>query len=282
MGLAPRVALGPNGVSIPVDLGGIEPEWVDEAGEKTKTETDLGLRSMHPKKLAAIVVVSQEVVRSNPGGFVTSLYPKFAAAFARAFDMAAMYGLSASGHSTGPFDVDLADTSNEVTLGTGTTYYNDLVSVGKTLSVNGNSLNGWALSDYFYWQLMDELDGNNRPIFSPDGDTNGVLTSGKLIGLPASFSPMAGFEHHYGFGGDFTKCAWGAIGGINYSVSSETAVTIGGTLTSLWEKNLVAIRAEAEYGFVVANTTASHFVKIHTTGDVGTLGTPDVGGFGTL
>lgn len=34
-------------------------------------------------------------------------------------------------------------------------------------------------------------------------------------------------------------------------MSTEATVTINGTLTSLWEHNLVAIRAEAEYGWLV-------------------------------
>ena len=38
--------------------------------------------------------------------------------------------------------------------------------------------------------------------------------------------------------------------------STEATVTINGSLTSLWEKNLLAIRAEAEYGFVVNDVDA--------------------------
>ena len=37
-------------------------------------------------------------------------------------------------------------------------------------------------------------------------------------------------------------------------------MTINGSLTSLWEKNLVAILAEAEYGFIVNDTDA--FVRL--------------------
>jgi hypothetical protein len=62
-----------------------------------------------------------------------------------------------------------------------------------------------------------------------------------------------------GFGGDFRKVAWGVVGGITYDVSDQATVTINGVLTSLWEHNLVAIRAEAEYGLVIADTEA--FVK---------------------
>jgi hypothetical protein len=52
---------------------------------------------------------------------------------------------------------------------------------------------------------------------------------------------------------------WGSVGGISYDVSTQTAVTIGGTLTSLWEHNLVAIRAEAEFGVLINDVDA--FVK---------------------
>jgi hypothetical protein len=64
----------------------------------------------------------------------------------------------------------------------------------------------------------------------------------------------------YGYAGDWTQAAWGVVGGISYDVSTEATVTINGSLVSLWENNLVAIRAEAEYGWLV-NDTAS-FVKL--------------------
>jgi hypothetical protein len=63
-----------------------------------------------------------------------------------------------------------------------------------------------------------------------------------------------------GYVGDWTQAAWGVVGGISYDVSDQATVTINGTLTSLWEHNLVAIRAEAEYGFLVNDTDA--FVQL--------------------
>jgi HK97 family phage major capsid protein len=272
MRVARRVPLGPNGAVIPVNLGGIEADWVAEGNEKHKTEGDIGIRTIVPKKLAAIAVVSEEVVRSNVAGYMDLLYSELAGAFARAFDMAALFGLSGTGHSTGPFDVDLLDTTHEYTVGTGTTMYNDIVGAAK-LMVEGNHgiPTGILLSEYARWLLMDEIDGVNRPLFQ---------NLDNIAGLPITYSPHAGFEHHLGFVGDFTKCAWGAVGGINFTVSNEASVTVNGSLVSLFEKNLVAVRAEAEYGFVVSNTTASHFVKLHSSGDLGTLGTPM--GYGTL
>ena len=52
---------------------------------------------------------------------------------------------------------------------------------------------------------------------------------------------------------------WGAVGGISFDVSTQTSVTLDGVLTSLWEHNLVAIRAEAEFGLLVNDTES--FVK---------------------
>ena len=66
-----------------------------------------------------------------------------------------------------------------------------------------------------------------------------------------------------GFGGDWTQAAWGAVGGISYRISTEAPVTINGSLVSLFENNLVAILAEAEYGFLVNDMDA--FTKLTNT-----------------
>ena len=66
-----------------------------------------------------------------------------------------------------------------------------------------------------------------------------------------------------GFGGDWTQAAWGAVGGISYRISTEAPVTINGSLVSLFENNLVAILAEAEYGFLVNDVDA--FTKLTNT-----------------
>jgi hypothetical protein len=61
----------------------------------------MALKTMDPKKLAAIAVVSAEVVRANPGGYMDVLRPQIAEAFAVAFDAAALHGTSS------PFSTNL-------------------------------------------------------------------------------------------------------------------------------------------------------------------------------
>src|SRR5215207_4974259 len=65
-----QVPLGANGKNIPVVTGRPVAGWVGEGAKKPATATTAALKSMAPKKLAAIGVMSKEVVRANPAGYV--------------------------------------------------------------------------------------------------------------------------------------------------------------------------------------------------------------------
>jgi hypothetical protein len=71
-----------------------------------------------------------------------------------------------------------------------------------------------------------------------------------------------------GFAGDWSQVAWGSVGGISYRISTEAPVTINGSLVSLFENNLVAVLAEAEYGFLLNDADA--FVKLTNTNNTPT------------
>jgi hypothetical protein len=133
-----------------------------------------------------------------------------------------------------------------------------------TLVTAGKDPNGWALDSRFEPVLNGALDSANRPLFveSPLTETAGPVRSGRLMGRDAFVGPgvYGATGKIYGYLGDWTQAAWGTVGGISYDVSTETAVTINGALVSLWENNLVAVRAEAEYGFLVNDTAA--FAKL--------------------
>lgn len=106
--------------------------------------------------------------------------------------------------------------------------------------------------------MLLAVDTSGRPIFQDLPATEGSPRVSRLIGRPAYFSKAVHQADSTveAIGGDWTQAAWGVIGGISYAVSTEASVTINGTLSSVWEKNLVAIRLEAEYGFVVNDADA--------------------------
>jgi HK97 family phage major capsid protein len=255
--LSRRVPLGANGQAIPISTGKPTANWVGEGGQKPASSGSRGLVLMEPKKLAAIVVNSAEVVRANPGGYISSLRTDLAEAFAIAFDYAALYNLGGDGTGSGPFDNYLAETSKAVTFGTGDTVHNDIVAGLELLVNDGKRLTGFAFDDVAEPVFLNAVDLNNRPIYidSPLDDTTRAR-NGRLIGRESWMGEGLSNGDTLGFGGDFRKVAWGVVGGISYDVSDQATVTINGELTSLWEHNLVAVRAEAEYGLVIADTEA--------------------------
>lgn len=274
--LVRRVPLGPSGVKIPVVTGRPSVAWTSEGAEKHKSAGSMNLKTIAPEKLTSIFVVSAEVARLNPGNFIGTMQDSFAEAFAVAFDRAALHDEGADGTpGGGPFSTYLDQATKTVELGTATQQnggvYADLNSAlaqivqSKDSSGRRYRLTGWALDDVVEPVINGAVDTTGRPIFAlePFEDTNPATRAGRLVGRPAFMGEGVAtddLKSVVGYGGDFSQCAWGAVGGISYRISTQATVTINGGLVSLWENNLVAILAEAEYGWLVNDAAA--FVKL--------------------
>ena len=256
--LSPQIQLGANGQSIPVVTGKLSAGWVAEGAQKPASKGALALKNMDPKKIATIAVVSAEVVRANPGNYMNIIKNQVGDAFATAFDAAALHGTAS------PFSTFVAQTTKSVEIGTtvqaGGGIHGD-INAGLSLLVNdGKRLSGFALDDRFEPLLNGAVDAAGRPIYidSPVVENAGPFRQGRLLGRSAFigegvYNPTGSV---LGFGGDWSQTAWGAVGGISYKVSTEATVTINGELVSLFENNLVAILAEAEYGWLVNDPQA--------------------------
>lgn len=267
MQLSRRVPLGINGKAVPVVTSKPTANWVAESGQKPATKGEMSLIPMMPHKLAAIAVMSAEVVRANPGNYTTLLREHLAEAFAIAFDLAALYNVGGDGTGSGPFDDAIIDTTKTVTLRTATQQeggiHGDLVEVLSLLVTDSKKLAGWALDDSVEPMLWGAVDSTGRPLYvdlPTDDMSQGLARPGRLLNRPSYMGEGVAHDGTVAFGGDWSKTAWGAVGGISYRVSTEATVTIDGSLTSLWENNLVAVLAEAEYGWVVADVES--FVAI--------------------
>lgn len=264
--LVRQIPLGAAGAEIPYSTSKASAAWVAEGGKKPTTESGISLATITPKKIAAISVVSAEVVRANPGSYMDILRDDIAEAFALAFDAAAMHGTNTPFGANSYLD---ATSRTPVEIGTADNAYLDVVAGMKGLVDNGKRLTGFA------WDLTAEpifagaVDANKRPLFTaidnPTLDAPGPVIPGRTLGRPSFMgdgiatdivagTPKTGGV--VGYGGDWSKAVWGVVGGITYDVSTEATVTLGTTLTSLWEYNLVAIRAEAEYGWLLHDKDA--------------------------
>ena len=273
--LVQRVPLGLTGTNIPVITGRPSAGWVDEGGTKPASAGSMTLKSITPKKLAAIMVVSAEVARLNPAQFVDRMTNSFAETFAVSFDLAALHDQGPDGSvGAGPFATHIDQTAKAVEIGGSSQALGgihgdfvaalDLLVSDTDASGRRYKCNGFAIDSVLEPNLWGATDSTGQPLYTdlPTGDVD-AMTQGRLLGRPAYIRDTvatANLSTVVGYAGDWSQAAWGAIGGISYRISTEATVTINGSLTSLWEKNLVAILAEAEYGFIVNDTDA--FVRL--------------------
>lgn len=288
MQLVPQTPLGPQGKQFPVFTGTPAAEWVSEAGAKPISTGSVTMRNFRPEKIAGIFVVSAELVRSNPAGFIQNMRSKMAESFAVAFDNAFFHG-AGSGSSASPFSQNLDQTTKVVELGTATRadggIWQDFVSAMRLLvqdPVKKRQFRGVALDETVEPELMGAVDGSGRPLFveSPyTGDIPAVRT-GSLMGRRLRLTDgLQGDTEFVGYAGDFAKAVWGVVGGISWDSTDQTSLPIGegGAMISLWQHNLLAVRAEAEYGFLIDDP--QDFVKLtvaDAAGGVGSDVTPEV------
>jgi HK97 family phage major capsid protein len=266
MQLVPQVPLGPEGKNIPIVTGRPVANWVAEGARKPATKGTLDLKLITPKKLAAIVVVADEVIRANPGNYVSSLREQLAQAFAVAFDLATLHNLGGDGTGTGPFTTWIDQTTKSVELGGNSQanggVWKDFVDALEEVVSSKDStgrrrrVTGWALDDIVEPRLLGSVDSTGRPLWvdlPANQEANALSRPGSLMGRRSFMGEGVADanDHIVGYGGDWSQAAWGVVGGISYGVTNVGAVTINGTLTSTWENNLTAIKAEAEYGFLV-------------------------------
>ena len=275
--LVRQVPLGANGKSIPVVTGRPTANWVAEGAKKPSTKGTRTLKTIAPQKLAAIIVNSAEVVRADPAGYVSSSRDELAEAFAIAFDYASLHNLGGDGTGTGPFSTYIDQTTKSQELG-GTSQANgglqadlkealyEIVSDTDASGKRRYKLTGWAMDDIVEPMFWGAVDTTGRPLWTDlptDQAASFLGGSGRLLNRPAYMGEgvsTPNFTSAVGYGGDWSQAAWGVVGGISFDVSDQATVTINGELVSLWENNLVAIRAEAEYGFLVNDPDA--FVKL--------------------
>ena len=264
--LAKKIEMGPTGVSIPFWDGDVQAHWVDEAGKKPLAKGGFDQFSVAPKKIAVIFAMSSEVVRANPLNYINVMREKVGEAFAVAFDAAVMHGTNT------PFGAYLDQTTKAVSLDEPNAY--GATNNALSLLVNdGKKFTGGLLDNITEPIINSALDNNGRPLFIEPTytETNSLTRQGRILARPITIAegvkgPEA--DAAAGYFGDFSQILWGQVGGISYDVSDQATLDLseaqdGSGLTSLWQHNLVAVRAEAEFAALVRDPEA--FVKVNTT-----------------
>lgn len=244
--LARRVPLSITAqTAIPIPMDVPTAGWVSEGASKPVAAAGVGVKTMTGKKVALLVPVSEEVVRTNAAGLYAQLEQDLPIAIARAFDYAAIHGLDLKTGAAGPFGDYLAQTANAQIIGSTTSssggVYADLwKGVQQVLSVPGMQFNGFAADPLLRPEAALSVDAQGRPLFVDNAlNANVGNNAGSLIGYPTFFNTgVSGRYYRQGdlvqtvtvngtpTGGTFTlSVAGGTTGAIAYNAAAATIQT---------------------------------------------------------
>ena len=255
MRLAQRVTLPGRGLTIPVITSDPSAAWVAETAEKPVSNPALSTKLMTPYKIAVIVPFSKEFLR-DMRALYDELVRRLPYALGLTFDKTVIGATSAPGDN---FDTFAACTAQSLIATSDASLYDGLVAAVTDVAEHDGALDGWALSPTAIGLLLGATDNNGRPLFI---DSPSVGAVNKLLGAPtytskgltkAGTAGSDGTPAIIGVAGDWTKAKFGTVEGIQVDVSDQASVTVGtGTsqeIINLWQRNMVAVRAEIEVGF---------------------------------
>lgn len=269
MRLAEQTPLPGRGLAIPVILSDPEAEFVAETDAKPVSNPGLGTKLMQPHMLSVIVPLSNQF-RRDANALYNAIVARIPNALGKKFDKVCFFG--PTGSSLANFD----DFSAVAQASLQSSVYLGLVAADTDISEEGGLLNGFAFSPQGRGMLLSALDSQNRPLFNNVGDGN----INRVLGAPTYFSGAAykagaaasgsdaAVPDIVGFAGDWTKARWGTVEGVKIDISDEATLTYTDeneqTVTiNLWQRNMFAVRAEIEVGFVAQTAYFNALTRTH-------------------
>lgn len=241
MQLARQIALPGNGTVIPVITGDPDAAWVGETDEKPVSNSTLAQKVMQAYKLAVIETFSAEFLR-DAAALYDALVARIPLALAKRFDATVFGGVTAPGEN---FDTLANCTAQEI----GTDAYAGLVAADADIAAHDGIMDGIVLAPQGKSVLLAAVDGNKRPLFVNSVAEGAIPMVLGVRTLQSKGAYVAGTPNTVGFAGDWTQAVYGTVAGIQVGVSDQATVKSGDTEINLWQRNMVAIRAEIELGF---------------------------------
>jgi HK97 family phage major capsid protein len=252
-----RINLPGSGLTIPIITGDAEADWVAETDEKPVSDVALSSKSMTGYKLAVIETFSEEFRRDLPALYA-ELARRLPTALGRKFDETVLHGTAPGSN----FDVLSGSAAVAVDA---TDTVGDLVGALSTIGTAGGDLSHWLLSPQAEGLVMTAKDaaGNYALLRDVQASTGniGSLFGRQVLKSRAVYNNPASGADTIGFAGDFANSAiYGVVEDVRVKISDTATVNKGGTQLNLWQRNMFAILAEVEVGFIVRD--GAHFVKL--------------------
>lgn len=260
MQLARRINLPGRGLSIPTITGDPEAAWVDETDAKPVKNPGIGMKIMKGYKLAVILPFSNEF-RRDLAALYDNIVARLPGALAQKFDQTVIGAVEKPGDN---FDNLAAATAQSILKTVSTSEYDGLVAAYADVSTAGGVVNGVALSPQAQGILLAATDSTGRPLFV-NSVADGAIP--RILGVPtyagrgvykpgaAGEGSAAGTPAIVGIVGDWSQAMYGFAQDIDITFSDQATLTYldasnQSVTINLWQRNMFAVRAEFEVGFV--------------------------------
>ena len=271
MQLARQISLPGNGTQIPVITGDPQADWVTETGSKPVSNPGLSKKIMQAHKLAVIVPFSNEF-RRDAAALYNALIQRLPNALGKEFDKTVFFG---PGSTLANFD-DFSEVTAQALDAYGKTAYDGIVAADTDINEQGGIVNGYALSPQGRGVLLAAVDADKRPLFVSSTEVGAINT---ILGAPvylsgaaykagaAGVGTAAGTPDILGFAGDWTHALYGMVEGVKIDFAEQATITMqeGTSIqqVNLWQRNMFAVRAEVEIGFVAETKYFNALTRAH-------------------
>lgn len=231
-----QIVLPANGTAVPV-IGKATAGLVVRGDQKPVSNPATSVNVIVPQTIACIIPMHKDLV-TDTANIVDVVQTAGATALAEAIDSLVATGFDPNG-TAAPANFGHLDTADTVVV----TDRASFVAALKAVALSGKRADSIVLSTPLLYDLDAETNvTTGAPVFNIVG-----MTEGTINGIPFYTFDSA---DSIGYIGAFKSASkWGTVSGIEVKVSDEASVTIDGVLQSLYERNLVAVRIEARYGF---------------------------------
>lgn len=271
MQLARQIALPGRGAQIPVITGDPTADWVTETGSKPVSNPSLSKKIMQGHKLAVIVPFSNEF-RRDASALYNALIDRLPAALGKEFDKTVFFGPASS---LANFD-DFSAVTTQALDATSKNAYDGIVAAEVDINGQGGVVNGYVFSPQGRGILLATKDGDGRPLFNSivDGNIPTILGAPVQLtdaayqaGTQASGTTAYGPDV-VGFAGDWSHALYGIVEGVNIDFAEQATLSIkeGSDIVplNLWQRNMFAVRAEIEIGFVAETNYFNALTRKHS------------------
>jgi HK97 family phage major capsid protein len=231
-------------------------QWVNgDTGTKPTSEQAWEKKQLTAEELAVIVPIPENVFDDTSFGVWEEVRPRVAEALGAALDAAVFFGTNAPASFDDSLFEGATSAGQIVTEGDGVDLADDINLTWAEVEAVGFDVNAQYASRRIRYRLRGLRDDNNQPIYLESLRSDGSDRS--LMGEQITWVQNGAWDSDQAtlIAGDRTKAILGIRQDVTYKISDEATLTDGnGNVTfSLYEQDMVALRAKFRCGFVVAD-----------------------------